>query len=199
MYRKFFSAIFLFTAILPSWSQTVPDAVTGGLPQLRAGGGVSYFNPDYGHGRLYGVTLWIDYALYRLPKDIKGVGLEFEARDVSFDRPTTTPVFRIDSAGVGPTYSWRRTSRISPYAKLIFGLGNADYYVSGNRRFNQSRTLTTMGGGFEVRAMRQVSVRLDYEYQYFPDFFISNHGAPLDPQGFTLGAIYHFGREHHED
>jgi opacity protein-like surface antigen len=199
MDRKIWAAIFFLTASIPLLPQTAPDATLGGLPQLRLGGGISYFNPDYGHGRIYGETLWIDYALYNLPKDIRGVGLEFEARDISLGRPATTPVLRIDSASAGPTYTWRRNGRIAPYAKLIFGLGNADYYVSGNRRYNQSRTLTTMGGGLEMRVAGRISVRLDYEYQYFPDFFISNHGAPLDPQGFTLGAVYHFGRAHHDD
>jgi hypothetical protein len=56
-----------------------------------------------------------------------------------------------------------------------------------------------MGGGLDVRVFRAVWVRADYEYQYWPNFWITKAnpttGAGLDPQGLTVGAIYHFGRD----
>jgi hypothetical protein len=40
-------------------------------------------------------------------------------------------------------------------------------------------------------------VRADYEHQSWPDFFKATKPAGrLDSQGFTVGAVYHFGRSH---
>jgi hypothetical protein len=51
------------------------------------------------------------------------------------------------------------------------------------------------GGGVEYRIMPRLWVRADYEYQSWPDFFKSTVPAGrLNPQGFTVGAIYHFSR-----
>jgi hypothetical protein len=78
------------------------------------------------------------------------------------------------------------------------GFGNTDYVTTG--RHHDSRTVTSMGGGLEFHAYRTIWVRADYEHQSWPDFF--KHANPaipaglLNPQGFTVGALYHFGGHH---
>jgi hypothetical protein len=55
-----------------------------------------------------------------------------------------------------------------------------------------------LGGGVELRAYRSLWVRADYEYQFWPDFFFKGAKpiGQLNPQGFTVGVLYHFNRPH---
>ena len=50
------------------------------------------------------------------------------------------------------------------------------------------------GGGVDYQLSRSVWLRGDYEYQSWPDFHtIAKRNMPIHPEGFTIGAIYHFG------
>jgi hypothetical protein len=43
--------------------------------------------------------------------------------------------------------------------------------------------------------MRSVWLRADYEYQNWPDFYKNTKpSGTLNPQGGTLGVMYHFGK-----
>jgi hypothetical protein len=199
MCPKLAVALTFVLTCLPGLSQVVPSGYKNNASSLSAGLGVSNYYPDLGKGRMYGGTLWADYQLSQVPDFLHGLGLEIEARDISLDAAPSEQIIREDSIGGGVSYRLLWLPRFQPYAKVIIGVGNADYYVGNRHRFNQSRTMTSFGGGFDVHAYKAVWVRVDYEYQYFPDFFLGTkaqpNNAPLDPQGFTLGAMYHFGKK----
>jgi hypothetical protein len=183
-------------------AQTVPAAIgPRAYSPFAVGVGFSGYNPDDGHGHLLGGTLWIDYMPNYVPHILRGIGIEAEARDLSLDRSASEPVnMRIDYAGGGLIYSWPRFRNFRPYAKGFMGFGNADdAYNPKTKHYNHdNRTVTSFGGGLEYRAFKSKSiwVRGDYEYQTWPTFF--KHSNPairpgrLNPQGFTLGAMYHF-------
>jgi hypothetical protein len=198
MQRKSLIAIFFLTATLPLFSQTLESATENGPRQWTIGTGLSYFTPSYGPGRIAGETLWIDNSLERVPAFLSGLSVDFEARNLSFARSSDEPVMRVDTAGGGAMYRWDHFLKALPYAKVTEGLGNIDY-MAGTDRAHQSRAVTGMGGGCDIRAFGPVWVRADYEYEYWPNFWIkkvaSPVGAPLNPQGLTVGAIYHFGRD----
>ena len=177
-------------------AQTVPAATEGNLP-LAVGAGFSGYNPDYGHGHLLGGTLWIDYTPNRVPHLLRGIGIEAEARDLNYGRSATQPPdLREDVASGGLIYSWPHYRKFRPYGKFLMGFGNADEENKLGLKYHDSRTVTSFGGGLEYRAFKSVWVRGDYEYQVWPDFF--KHANPaipaglLNPQGFTVGAMYHF-------
>lgn len=202
MYKKCVWFILFFGGSLSSFAQVVPAATEGHSSQWSFGGGMAGFNPDLGHERLYGGTLWVDYSLAKLSPALRGAAVELEGRDMSLDHQRTSPVLRLDTVDLGATYTLDDFHGIRLYAKLLSGLGNADYLTGlPPRRYNQSRTVTSFGGGLEYLVYRRIWVRLDYEYQYFPDFFYVDtpKQAPLDPQGFTVGAVYRFSRRHRAD
>jgi len=187
-------------------AQTEPAATKDYLP-LSIGAGISAYNPDDGHGHLLGGTLWIDYTFKYVPHFLHGIGLEAEARDLNYARSATLPpALREDTASGGLIYSWPRYRNFRPYAKAMLGYGNTDYgdnpHVANNR---ESRTITSGGGGLDYRVSRNIWLRVDYEYQSWPDFYKHRSiGFPpfyppagrLNPQGFTVGAIYHFTHIH---
>jgi opacity protein-like surface antigen len=191
------AALFIGAAS-PVLAQTVPAATEGSLP-LAIGGGVSSMNPGWiwlqgphaSQGRMVGVTVWADYTLRRVPPKLKGIGLEIEGRDLGFDRPKSDPPnLREMTAGGGVIYTWRHYSYVHPYGKFLMEYGNLNFSFPGNTTYtHDTRTAKVVGGGLECRAYRNIWARADYEYQYWPDL-LGHH--TLHPQGFTIGAMYHF-------
>ena len=189
-------ALLFVSSACPSFAQVVPSARQKALP-FSVGGGVSRFNPDYAHGALYGGTLWFDYTPYRMPQILRGLGVEAEARDLSLNRSSTQPPnLRLDVASGGAIYA-RRATNFRVYAKALIGLGSIDFEANGQVKMHDSRTVTTGGGGIEVRAYRNLWVRGDYEYQFWPNFYQNGTSAGnLTPEGATLGAVYDFSIRH---
>jgi len=191
-------AALIMTAAFPVFSQTAPAATQDKLP-LSVGGGIASFDPDFEHGRMLGEAAWVNYTPHWVPRILDGIGLEAEVRDLGFHRsPSQPPNLRQDVAEGGLTYTWIHFHNIRPYGKFFAGFGNTVYKSSttGMSR-NDSRTITSMGGGAEFRAYRNLWVRGDFEYQRWPSFFmISKPAGSMDPQGFTVGASYHLGSPH---
>lgn len=177
-------------------AQTVPSAIqTGGLP-ITAGLGVSDYDVDWGHGRMLGGTIWIDYMPSRVPSILHGLGLEAEARDISLNHSSTQPAnFRLDTAGGGPIYFAHvaRFPNFHPYGKLILSYGGIDWDNPNPQFTHETRTVMAPGLGFDYRLYRSILLRADYEYQFWPDIAPSSPGTHvLNPQGFTVGAMYDF-------
>ncbi len=200
IYRGSTLAFILLCATCPVLAQTVPTASETRLP-LAIGAGFSGYKPDLGQGHLLGGTLWIDYTPNRVPSFLRGIGLEVEARDLNYGRSSTlSPNLRQDTAELGVIYAWPHFRNFRPYGKFLMGYGNTDYEVQNGRRYHDSRTITCFGGGVEYRISRHVWLRGDYEYQSWPNFFKHPKNIPpagkLNPEGFTVGALYHFGSPH---
>ncbi|MGC9159381.1 MAG: outer membrane beta-barrel protein [Terracidiphilus sp.] len=182
--------------------QVAPAATKNQLP-LAVGVGFSGYDSGW-NGTLFGGTLWINYVPNWTPDWLRGLGLEIEARDLNYGRSGSEPAkMREDIAQGGLIYSWPHFLKFRPYAKFSAGYGNAEYLVynyatdTDNLRYHQSRTILSEGGGAEYQLGRKIWLRADFEYQSWPDFF-KHPGTPipagkLNPWGFTMGAMYHFG------
>ena len=172
-------------------AQVTYAAEEGKLP-FTVGAGVSNFSDDWGvsNPRQYGVTLWADWR-FRLPSVLNGLGVEFEGRDINFGTPSGIPGHRMDTALGGPTYQWRKSRRFRPYAKYLLGIGSIDYPSPGLAQTHSTTTVFEPGGGLDVRVWNRLSVRGEYEYQFWHQLF---GPTDLTPSGFTIGAVYDFGR-----
>lgn len=191
-------AVFLACTVGSARAQVAQSANEKTSP-FSIGLGLSAFNfPRVESGHILGGTLWAGYSPTHVPWILHGIGLEGEARDLNYGRSgTLKPVERVDLAAVGPIYTWQHYHNLRPYAKLLFGYGNADYPITGGVRYQQSRTIASAGGGVDYRLSHRFWVRADYEYQYWPDFFKYPGTTILNekwhPQGITVGAVYHIG------
>jgi hypothetical protein len=186
--------VLLFVAPLRSLYSQVPPAAQRGGSAFAAGVGISDFNVDWGEGRMLGATLWVDYYRSGGPPILNGLGLEIEARDISFDRSSTQPSnFREDTCVGGILYSWRRR-KFRPYGKLLIGLAGSNFHSPNPNYNHDTRSMIAPGGGLDYRILHKLWVRAEYEYQTWPDFLRKNQ--TFHPQGFTFGTVYELGSPH---
>jgi opacity protein-like surface antigen len=186
----------LFFAAVPTFSQTVaPYQGKGALP-IVFGFGPSGYNPDWGHGIMYGGTVWADWYPKQLPHSLDGLGIEIEARDISLNRhPEPDQPARSgqantkeDTLGGGFIYAWRYFHNIHPYVKGIFSEGSVDFITNSPTYSHDTRFVMAAGGGFEYRIYRPLWARVDYEYETWGKLFGNND--VLTPEGFTVGVSY---------
>jgi opacity protein-like surface antigen len=192
-YANLTLAVLFVCAASSVFAQAVLSGRENRIP-LSFGGGIAGYKPDIDHGHLLGPTLWFDYLPNQLPHWMRGFGIEAEAHDLNYIRSDSEPPdLRQDYAGGGPIYSWPHYKNYRPYVKYDFGFGNTDNETVGGHRFHDTRTINAYGGGLDIRTTKNVWLRVDYEYQVWPNYFKATlpHGV-LNPRGITIGAMYHF-------
>jgi opacity protein-like surface antigen len=176
---KFLAAAAL--AILPAslWAQAAP-AIGGGLPPLSVGGFYSNYSNDYIPNRLGGLGVYVDWDIFRK----FNLGVEGEARWLRFNQQQGSYE---DNYLVGPRYS-RHYGKFVPYVKFMMGAGELEF-PSG---FGHGGYFALApGGGLDYRLTRHVTLRGDYEYEFWPS--APGGGLPtngLTPNGFSIGASY---------
>jgi opacity protein-like surface antigen len=185
-------AVLVLGLATPAFSQAVPSATESkGMP-LSVGFGLSDFNLSFDNGYALGATLWLDYTP-PLPARLHGLGIEAEGKWTGLDRSYAQRDIREEVATGGPTYTFHSFHHIHPYTKFLMGFGNTEYPIRSGSLYHQTRTITTAGGGVTYKILPGLSARVDYEYQWWPDFWIKQVGVPgayLTPYGFTFGASY---------
>jgi hypothetical protein len=187
----------LLLAAMPAFCQVNAPYEGSGFP-ITVGAGASSWDPDWGQGRMLGITAWADWYPSQLPPILHGLGVEAEGRDVRFDRhlqPNNGDPQRSgqgntteDTIGGGPIYMRPVMKNLSLYAKLVFSIGSVDFISNSPTYSHDTRTVMAPGGGIEYRIFRQLGVRADYEYQDWGKLL----GTTLNPQGFTVGVNYSF-------
>jgi len=175
---------------LPARAQ-VAQAAEQGHPAFTVGAGASYFSDDWGtsNPHQFGINVWADWR-FSLPSFFDGLGVEFEGRDVNYDTPSGIAGHRMDTALGGPIYQWRKHNRVRPYAKYLIGIGSLDYPAPGLTQSHVTTTVFAPAGGADMRIWKRVSLRAEYEYQFWHHPFGPND---LEPNGFSFGGVYDFG------
>lgn len=202
LFPKLTLAVFFVASTIPAFSQVAPAAEEGGLP-LIVGVGLSDYNVDWGNGyRMIGISAWADWQLEHLPGLLRNLSVEAEGHAIDYDRPSGLPsTVRQDTGLGGLSYTWRHYRNIRPYGKMLAGIGSVDFPPleippnppPGTRLYtHDTYSVVAPGAGLEYRFWRQFWVRGEYEYQFWNKPF--GHKTDLTPQGFTIGASYHFRR-----
>ena len=183
--RRSTVALLLFAlaaGTLSARAQVAP-AARGRVWSLSAGAEGSVFQPDYADdvdfagnpiastspNRLYGIGGFVDMKFNRW------VQVEGETRFLRFNQYLGIDE---DTYQVGPRIPIHTFKRLTPYGKLLLGLGNGSF-INGNA------FVLTYGGGVDYRLSRRFSLRaFDFEYQQW-------HVMPtLYPYGGSVGLSY---------
>jgi len=187
--------VVLCSTTLPLFSQVVPAASQRSRLPIAVGIGTSDFSIDWGPGRrMEGVTAWIDWTdIPRMPRFLDGLGIDVEARDINAGRPSVVPKMRQDTAAGGLSYTVRKFGKVQPYGKYLLGFGSIEFGPLRNAPAtytHDTRVIYAPGAGLKFQAFKSLWVRADYEYQFWPKIFGPH---TLNPNGFTIGAMYALG------
>lgn len=180
----------------------VPPSAVGGNASLWAGGEVSAFNPDYSCASsvpfrcasLIGPAAFFDFNVQ--PK----WGAEGEARWLHWNGTDGEIESNYLAGGRYRAYRYRR---FDGWVKFLVGGGlitTPGFPVAGSLR--GSYFALVPGGTAEFRLTDRISLRGDYEYQFWPSFAgppsysstgaLVQHNNGLTPNGFSLGVSYRF-------
>jgi len=189
-FKLAFAGVLLSTA-LGGFAQTAPSAMNEGIP-VSVGFGYSHFYTDWSADE-GGLTLWIDWNRLPLPHRLQGLGIEIEARNLSFQRSGDDPALKEYSVGGGAIYHWRGIKRTDLFGKFLISHAHIQWTTQtpGDTYTHDTRQDYAPGGGGSFRLWQGVSVRGEYEYQFWPNF-LRHH--TLNPKGVTFGVTYDLGR-----
>jgi opacity protein-like surface antigen len=187
MLKRYLLVGLVFIAGLAANAQVAPSATSLTAGKLAVGGEFSIFQIDAGtHPFESGFGAYVDYD------PIRFFGFEVEGRTIQFNE---TKNQRRDEISGGFRYIYHR-GQFAPYAKALAGLGSADFtrgsYFTDRARQHDTFTTMTFGGGVDYKLTRKISLRGEYEYQYWLDFPTARPG-PLgvsNPNGYSFGASY---------
>ena len=178
-----------------------PPAATGGEATLWAGAEMTSMNPDYSCAssspfrcstQVIGSTAFFDFN----PREKWGV--EGEARWLDWHGEDGET---ISNYLIGGHYRGLEFGRLSGWVKFLVGGGwiqTPGYPEAGTLR--GSYFTYVPGGTLEYRLTHKISLRGDYEYEFWPSFagpptysssgtlVQSNNG--LTPNGFSVGVTY---------
>jgi opacity protein-like surface antigen len=185
------ACVFLLSLASAAEGQVAPAAAGMQHSDLSFGTGLTSWDPDWGNGRMLGVTVWSDFRP-PLPSYLAGFGAELEARDVDWHRTNQPANYRQATIGGGPIYTWSRYRIVQPYAKFLVDFAGMNFSIPGTSYSHDTRTAYVPGGGLEACAYQRLCARLDYEYQVWQPMFAPNNRPT--PQGFTLGLRWDVGQ-----
>ena len=197
--RHFLLAVLLVCASIPAFCQVVPEIGHPGKGwPLSVGVAFSTYDTDWkstpeplNGGRLSGGTVWADWNFYHLPPLLDGFGIEVEGRDLNYGRTGNDPKMRQDTVEGGVIYTTHFYRRFHPYAKFLVGDGSIDFTSYDPNYSHDTRIMYTPGGGADTRFYKSLWLRVNYEYQFWPNFFDYH---TLNPRGWDIGVAYDFGR-----
>jgi hypothetical protein len=168
------AGVLCFTSL--GHSQAMPTATSHGAAQV--GLGWSWAKPDYGPGKLQGISAFADLDF------TPHIGLEGEFHYLTIFTPGDLGE---NSYLVGPRFVLPH-GKFSLYAKALIGIGNIaiDNPVVNPQGGDGNYIAYVGGGGVDYRAANHIVVRGDFEYHHW------NYLHGLTPTVFTAEVAYRF-------
>jgi len=173
---------------LSTLAQVRPAAERNQL-SLSAGAGMNFWWGDWG-GAIHrlGPSAWVTADLWH------GVGVTVEGHGMDIGGADPSSYFKYYVGEAGATYTYHHWKKIRPYAKAEIGYASLSFPSTGLPYAHQNERTWSAGGGVEYRTWKRLWTRVDYEYDFFPNFYspITGQFHTLNPKGFTFGESYHF-------
>ena len=172
------AAVLMLTSLGVAHAQDIPTAYHTGQTQV----GVAYTNAatDEFSDRIGGISVYGTFDF--LPH----IGAEGAVHILKLQNPQLYS----QSTYEGGLRYFRSYNRLSPYLRMMIGVGSYDLKPSPGgayKEFSGSYGMFSGGGGVDYRINRQFSARGDFEYQYW-------YGYPphvLNPSLISVGVAYH--------
>ncbi len=194
----YFIAAFLLLSV-PIAAQVAPAGQEAGAGlNWWIGASVSTFNPDYGCAngspfscgahQIIGIGPYLDTNFFLLGK----IGAEGEVRMMLWHAPATLTE---NSYLAGPRLRLFRYRDLNLAGKFLVGVGQLD--VPGHDIGSGTYFAYATGAAVDYRVARNVSARVEYEYQRWPSYPVFRGGSGgLTPNGFSFGVSYKISVSH---
>ena len=171
--------------VAPSASTTHPSLTTS------VGVGMNYWSGDWGTPDLnrwgpsaWGtITIWHDLSLIAEGHSMVVGGNRFASN------------YKYFAGGGGLVYTSDYYGRFQPLFKAEAGFASLTHPGNGSGHFHATSNVWSFGGGVEYHTWGQLWTRVEYTYDFFPNFHsgITNQNHSLNPRGFTFGETFRFG------
>jgi opacity protein-like surface antigen len=169
-------------SLAPAHAQVVPSAY-GPADSLWVGAEYSNINASFPYQsgqRIEGAGVFADFHLR------SRISIEGDARFLTvggFEGSTESSYL------AGPRVFLFARGNFRPYGKMLVGVGKIRYpFAVGDANY----LALAPGGGTEYRVSHYWALRVEYEYQIWPDSpgYANEPDHPLTPNGFHVGIAY---------
>lgn len=157
------------------------------------GGGMNYSSGDWGRGDInrWGPSAWATVTIWH---DLSIIA-EGHSMIVGGNRRASD--FKYFAGGGGLIYTSDYWGRFQPFFKGEAGYASLSHPPNASGHLHDTRNIWVLGGGVEYHTWGQLWTRVEYSYDFFPNFHSSitndsNHS--LNPRGITFGETFRFGR-----
>jgi opacity protein-like surface antigen len=152
---------------------------------------MDYMSGDWGRGDInrWGPSAWATVYIWH------DLGIIAEGHSMIVGGNEHSSNYKYFTGGGGLIYTSGYWGRFQPFVKGEVGYGSLTHPDNGTGHFHDTRTIYTVGGGVEYHTGKKWWTRVEYSYDFFPDFHssITNTNSILNPRGFTFGETYRFG------
>lgn len=178
-------------------AQVVPAA---NRPPLSGsiGGGMDYLSGDWGRADInrWGPSAWATVTIWHdVSVIVEGHSAFIGGNDFAQGK-TGLPPFKYVNGGGGLIWTSGYYGRFQPLLKAEMGIGSLTHPPNGSGHAHQTSTTYTLGGGFEYHTYKRLWTRVEYNYDFFTNFYSVQSGQfhSLNPRGISFGETYRFGR-----
>lgn len=190
MVAKFLIGITIGLASLSCAAQVVP-AVNHPPLAKTAGIGLNYWSGDWGKGDInrFGPAAWATLTLWH---DLSFIA---EGHSMIGGGNNLASNYKYFAGGAGLIYTSGYWGRFQPFFKGEIGAASLTHPPNGTGHLHHTSHIWTAGGGVEYHTAGKFWTRVEYTYDFFPNFHssITGQNHSLNPRGFTFGETYRFG------
>ncbi len=188
MHSKLFTIILALVLCAHCMAQVQP-AAEGSTSNFSVGGGFDYWQGDWNGVSRFGPALWITDQLWH------GVGINLEGHSMILGGGAPSPKYKYFVGEGGVIYKYEKYPRFTPFVKGELGFAALSFPHSPKATYtHDTRNTYAVGGGAEFKLARHLWARVDYTYDFFPNFYseVSHLHHTLNPSGFSFGPTWHF-------
>lgn len=187
--KLFFGTISLFSVSCAA--QVVPAVTTHTPISVSLGGGMNYWSGDWGRADInrWGPSAWATVTIWH------DVSVIAEGHSMIVGGNQFAHGYKYFAGGGGLVWTSDYFGRFQPLLKGEAGVGSLSHPGNGSGHLHDTSNIWTLGGGVEYHTWGRLWTRVEYDYDFFPNFHssITGHNPALNPRGLTFGETYRFG------
>jgi opacity protein-like surface antigen len=191
MVVKLVVAVAVSLVSLSCASQVVPSVNYRPSLSTSVGAGMNYSSGDWGAGDInrWGPSAWATLTIWH---DLSVIA---EGHSMIGGGNQLASAYKYFAGEGGLVYTSDYYGRFQPLIKGETGFGSLTHPSNSTGHLHDTRNTWTIGGGVEYHTWGNLWTRVEYDYDFFPNFHssITNLNHTLNPRGITFGETIRFG------